>query len=134
MEFSPVKVLQLCGLCLSAIAAGCGHTNLSDLPTGQSQVTATHNPLVALYTIQPPSPATVFVEFGSDTNYGRATSTQATPGDGSPLGIYVAGMRANTTYHMRAVIQFADGRMAMDPDHTFKTSSFDPKILPAITV
>ena len=35
----------------------------------------------------------------------------------------VAGMRANTTYHMQAVVQLADGGSATDADHAFVTGA-----------
>ena len=85
-----------------------------------------------MYTVHPAQAATVFVEFGTDTKYGLTTWKQQTPADGSPLTILVAGMRANTTYHMRANLEFADGPTAVDQDHTFKTGNFDPAILPNI--
>lgn len=62
------------------------------------------------------------VEYGPDTTYGFSTSQQRI----DPVGlasIEVAGMRANTTYHMRAHLQFDDGAQATDTDHTFTTGS-----------
>ena len=115
---------------LTLAIAGCA----SQVPVGPSQVTPTNNPLVALYTIQPPSPALVSVEFGPTTSYGQATGEFATPADGGTVSIEVAGMRANATYHMRAVVRFPDGTVGTDQDHTFKTGSIGPAVLPPITV
>jgi arylsulfate sulfotransferase len=80
-------------------------------------VTTTANPQVALYTVTPSSAGNVSVQFGTDTTYGLTTWTQASTG--SAIGLLVAGMRPNTEYHMRAVVQFSDGAQFSDADHTF---------------
>ena len=83
-------------------------------------VTATGNPQVARYTVLAPCDAGVSVDFGPDTTYGLRTGTQQAdearlvPETRQPprrcrLNVLVAGMRASTTYHMRARIEFADG-------------------------
>lgn len=100
---------------------------------GPGQVTTTKNPQVALYTINPPGSANVSIQFGPDTNYGLTTWSQATPAGGGPVSIYVAGMRANTAYHMRATVQFAGAGSVDDADHTFTTSSLPTAILPQIS-
>lgn len=115
---------------LALAIAGCAN----QVPAGPSQVNSTKNPQVALYTIQPPSPALVSVEFGPTTGYGQTTGEFATPAGGGPVAIEVAGMRANSTYHMRAVVRFPDGTDGTDQDHTFKTGSIDPAILPPRSV
>jgi arylsulfate sulfotransferase len=96
-------------------------------------VTSTNNPQVALYSISPPSDAKVSVQFGTGTGYGLTTWTQSTPSGGGPVSIYVAGMRANTLYHMRAVVQFSDGATVNDADHSFTTAALSASILPTIT-
>ena len=101
---------------------------------GPSAVTQTNNPQVALYTIQPSNPGKVSVEFGPTTSYGFTTWEKPTPEDGSPVKILVAGMKANTTYHLRAVVKFNDGRVGMDSDQTFKTGSLPAEILEGTTV
>ncbi len=101
------------------------------LTTGQ--VTATANPQVAQYTISPPFPGTVTVSFGTTTSYGLQTSGKTSPFGGGPVSIYVAGMLANTVYHMRASIQFDNGISATDVDQTFKTSSYPANTLTEIT-
>ena len=111
---------------LLTVVIGC---NDAHLPAEPSTVTATNNPQVALYTVQPSSPAEVSVEFGPTTAYGSVTSEKPTPTDGSPVKIYVAGMKANTLYHMRAVVKFNNGQVGMDEDHTFTTTSFPAEIL-----
>ena len=69
-------------------------------------VAPTANPQVALYTITPPDDASVTIQFGQTTNYGLTTWTQPTPTGGGAVGTFVAGMLANTTYHMQATVKF----------------------------
>ncbi len=116
---------------LIAFTIGC---NTRHVTAGASTVAGTKNPLVALYTISPPAAATVAIQFGPTTSYGFVTSEQAAPEGGGPVSIYVAGMRANTTYHMRAMVKFSNGDVGLDGDHTFTTSSFPAAILPGATV
>jgi arylsulfate sulfotransferase len=96
-------------------------------------VASTNNPQVALYTITPPADANVSIEFGPGANYSLTTWTQPTPSGGGPISIYVAGMRANTLYHMRAVIEFSGSSTVEDSDHTFTTSSLPAAELPTVT-
>src|SRR5215472_10300888 len=96
-----------------------------DLP---ASVTPTSHPLVAKFTIMIPSKSAVVVEFGSDTNYGWNTSPVPAPPNGGSVSILVAGMKAQTVYHMRARIQLSHGKWITTPDQTFTTGA-----LPAIT-
>jgi len=96
-------------------------------------VAATPNPQVALLTISPPDDSNVSVQFGTDTNYGLSTWTQPATETSGPVSLFVAGMRANTLYHMRAVIQFSDGTQFMDADRVFTTGALPPNQLPALT-
>jgi arylsulfate sulfotransferase len=96
-------------------------------------VAATANVQVALYTIAPPAAGNVSVQFGTDTNYGLTTWTQPAPQGGGPVSLFVAGMRANTPYHMRGVVQFSDGTQFMDADQTFTTGAIPAALLPTIT-
>jgi len=98
-----------------------------------SGVFATNNPQVALYTYAAAQAASVSVEFGTDTTYGMDTWVQNIPAGGGAVQILVAGMLANTTYHMRADVAYADGTQAVDQDHTFVTGGVTPDRLPAIT-
>jgi hypothetical protein len=99
----------------------------------QAGVFATANPQVALYAYAAPQAASVSVEFGTDTTYGTHTWAQNIPAGGGAVQILVAGMLANTTYHMRADVAYADGTQAVDQDHTFVTGGMSPDRLPAIT-
>ena len=96
-------------------------------------VAATPNPQVALLAISSPDDSNVSVQFGTDTNYGLSTWTQPATETSGPVSLFVAGMRANTLYHMRAVIQFSDGTQFMDADRVFTTGALPPNQLPALT-
>ncbi len=102
--------------------------------TIQAGVLATANPQVALYAYAVPQAASVSVEYGTDTTYGMHTWAQNVPAGGGAVQILVAGMKANTTYHMRADVTYADGTQAVDQDHTFITGGLSPDRLPAIAV
>lgn len=96
-------------------------------------VSATANPLVASYKLSPGVDATVSVSFGTGTDYGLQTWSQATAN--GAVSIFVAGMRQNTTYHMRASVQLPNGNSLQDGDHTFKTTDFPSSVaLPSTTV
>jgi len=97
-------------------------------------ITPTQNPQVARYTIVPPSGATVTIDFGADTTYGLQTWAVPAPLDGSPVSILVAGMRAFTTYHMRARMNLPDGSQSFDSDHAFNTGGLPPERIPQVTV
>ena len=96
------------------------------LPAGQ--VGATDNPQVALYTMTLPFPGSITVSFGPDTNYGLNTWAQSTATAGGQVSIFVAGMLASTTYHMRASVTFSNGITANDTDHTFTTKAVPPSM------
>lgn len=100
------------------------------LPTGQ--VTATDNPQVALYTISLPFPGSVSVNFGPTTSYGHTTWSRTTNTAG-PVSVFVAGMLAQTAYHMAATVQFANGITASDTDHTFTTGAIPAAAVRSIT-
>ncbi|MGC9293229.1 MAG: aryl-sulfate sulfotransferase [Acidobacteriaceae bacterium] len=94
------------------------------------QVLQTANPQVALYSIYLPQPGTATIQFGPDTGYGLETWAQpspATPNNyGGQVNIEVAGMRASTQYHMRALVTLASGTTFTDSDHTFTTGAAPP--------
>ena len=116
-------------LALLAVMVAIPSCNQARVSAGPSSVMPTKNPQVALYTIHPPSPAKVSIEFGPSTAYGLTTWEKPTSEDGSPVSIFVAGMKANTTYHMRAIVKYNSGKVFMDDDHVFKTGSLPPQIL-----
>jgi hypothetical protein len=87
---------------------------------------------VASYAISPAAPGNVSVQFGLDTNYGLTTWTQPIPAGGGPVSLFVAGMKGNTLYHMKGVVQFADGTQYVDPDMTFTTGAVPTALLPGL--
>jgi arylsulfate sulfotransferase len=97
------------------------------------QVSATANTQVALYSISPGAAGKVSVQFGPDKNYGLTTWTQPVPQAGGTVSLFVAGMKANSTYHIQGMVQFSDGTQFMDSDQTFVTGSPPPVQLPTIT-
>lgn len=102
------------------------------VPSGQ--VTATNNPQVALYTIAPPLGGSALVQFSTDTSYGFTTSTATAAGGNAPVAIEVAGMRASTPYHMRAIVSLSNGAQFTDADHVFTTGAINSAQLPQISV
>jgi arylsulfate sulfotransferase len=105
---------------------------LTVMPSGQVAVTS--NPQVALYTLTLPAGATARIEFGMDTIYGKETWSQAPPAAGGSVSLFVAGMLASTTYHLRAAVVAADGTQSLDADHTFTTAALPNAEAPAVTV
>lgn len=131
------RLLILSFFTASAIfMVSCGNRDpnapLPELSSGS--VAATANPLVAQYTISPAQAASVYVEFGTDTRYALQTSAQQTPSGGGKVSILVAGMKQNTTYHMRAVVTYPDGAVQYDTDHTFTTGSIPSNRIPQASV
>jgi arylsulfate sulfotransferase len=117
----------------SAIGNGVNGSTLDPPASSTPQLTAglvsaTLNPQVARYTIVPPRSGSVTVEFGPDTNYGLQTAPSR------QFSVLVAGMRAFTTYHMRARMDFDDGTQMFDSDHTFTTGGLPPERVPKTTV
>jgi arylsulfate sulfotransferase len=101
------------------------------VPPGTLAPTA--NGQVALYTISPVAAGNVSVQFGLETNYGLTTWAQPVPTGGGPVSLFVAGMKANTLYHIRGVVQFADGSQFLDADQQFTTVGLPTAVLPVIS-
>jgi arylsulfate sulfotransferase len=121
------------GLLVTVMSLGCG----SSRPQTVS-VAKTAHPLVAQYSISHAIPGfSAWVEFGTDTNYGRQTSVAASsPTDVAiqKLNILVAGMKPQTTYHMRAHASWPGGSW-VDHDRTFTTGAVPSSIqLPTLAV
>jgi hypothetical protein len=92
------------------------------------------NPLVAQYVVSAPAGSSVAVQFGPDTNYGFTTSATAVPDGETSVTVLVAGMKQNSTYHMRAVTTLADGSQQQDGDRTFTTGTVSSDSVPASSV
>ncbi|HET9178049.1 MAG TPA: aryl-sulfate sulfotransferase [Terriglobia bacterium] len=101
---------------------------------GPVTVSATNNPLVAQYSMAVPNGGSVRIEFGPDTSYGLDTWEQSPPSGGGQVNILVAGMRASSTYHMRAVVDLPGGLQFRDVDHAFQTGVPPVNRIPAISV
>ena len=106
---------------LASVACGSGNSVPFEIA-----VAATSHPLVAQYSIYHfHQGLSAWVEFGTDTNYGRQTSVMTnsvTTLGGQTLNILVAGMKQQTTYHMRAHVDWAGGSF-VDQDQTFTTGA-----------
>ena len=104
-------------------SVGCGSGNFTPPVT---VISPTAHPLVAQYSLRHfHSGLTAWVEFGTDTTYGRQTSVMTdadsvTLSGGQVLNILVAGMKPQTTYHMRAHVDWSGGSW-VDQDQTFTT-------------
>ena len=118
-------MLLAAALALSVCSVGCGGSV-------SGAVTHTQNPLVAEYTVSVPAGSTAAVEFGPDTNYGFITSP--TTATAPTVSVLVAGMKQNSTYHMRAVVTYANGNKAFDNDHVFTTGSAPSGRIPIMAV
>jgi arylsulfate sulfotransferase len=112
---------------------GCGGGINNAQPSGS--VSATQHPLVAQYDVVVPRPgASTWVEFGTDTTYGRQTLATTTTQIWQTVNVLVAGMRPRTMYHMRAHAEWNGGSW-VDQDRTFKTGAIPPSIVvPTFTV
>jgi len=132
------RIVLACSVCaVLLLSVGCGSPASTD-PHQLISVSSTANPLVAQYNLRLFKPgSSAWVEFGTDTNYGRRTSavTDSTPSTGvSSLNILVAGMMPQTTYHMRAHVSNNDGEW-VDQDRTFTTGSLPQGVVaPHVTV
>jgi arylsulfate sulfotransferase len=106
---------------LLLISAGCATSSFTPFETG---VTPTANPLVAQYSVRHYRAGfSAWVEFGTDTTYGRKTSVVSDSSsipNGAVVNVLVAGMLPQTTYHMRAHVDGPTGPW-VDDDHSFTT-------------
>src|SRR5690349_9516120 len=130
---------KILGLCLVSTAGvlmlACGGSTSTKAPTVTGSVTSTSNPLVAQYSVTSGCAGYAMVVFGPDTSYGRNTNWVQVSAN-QKADILVAGMRASTTYHMRAqTLCSGTNETAMTTDTTFKTGALPPSIpFPQMTV
>jgi hypothetical protein len=116
------------------LSLGCATSTFVPWETG---VSPTANPLVAQYSVRHYHPGfTVWVEFGTDTTYGRKTSVVSNfvnEGGAAVVNVIVAGMRPQTKYHMRAHVDSPTDSW-VDQDHTFTTGALPNLPFPKIAV
>jgi hypothetical protein len=107
----------------------------SEPETGYSfpSIFPTTHPFVAKYTITLVKGVEVTVQFGLTTAYGRSTAPVPSPPGGGAVSILIAGMKASTTYHVRARIQWPDGKWLDTPDQTFTTGALPNIALPTLS-
>ncbi len=122
---------------LAFLLSACAFLSACGVPTRPStvlktSVSSTQNPLIAQYTVGSGCAGQVMVEFGPDTSYGRSTAWYPIASF-EPLPILVAGMRASTTYHMRARRK-CSGQTDMAPDSTFTTGALPAIAFPVLHV
>lgn len=131
MKPSAVVFLAVSIGCAFMLACGAG----SDIPRIPIvSVTSTGNPLVAQVLVRTECAGQAMVEFGPDTSYGRSTAWYALPGSLGTTSILVAGMKASTTYHLRAQAQCGDTTLNSG-DLTFTTGALPSTIpFPALQV
>jgi hypothetical protein len=130
---APAAISQSTNAVVQAALTSAPQTNYATATVAlvqPGQVTETANPQVAEYAIYLPQPGKATIQFGPDTGYGLETWAQpspATPNNyGGQINMEVAGMRASTTYHMRALVTLANGTTYTDSDHTFTTGAAPP--------
>jgi len=125
-------------LSVAVLATGCGRssqTTVTDpVSIGPATVSPTSNPLVAQYSVNVSAASSVWVQFGPDTTYALATSSELVPAGGGTVKFLVGGMRASTLYHMQAVAQLSDGSLVKDSDQTFTTGAMPADEIPSVQV
>lgn len=103
------------------------------IPLTEIALSVTPNPgcvLAAVATVVTDAPADIVVEFGPDTQYGRRTNTTS----GATTHTFdVLGLRADSTYHIRATAKDGNGTQLSSDDVPFLTGPL-PASIPAITV
>ncbi len=140
VSFQPQHAGEVTGALTIELSGASGQTQSSvqlsgtgvALAPGESLLTKTVNPLVALYTLRPTRQGSIAVEFGTDTTYGRKTGSVSTVEGNGPVSILVAGMLQHTAYHMRAVMTGRNGSITYDKDHIFVTGALPPASLPTL--
>lgn len=128
-----VLIACVCGCFLSCGSAD----NRPSIHSPVTSVSATKNPLVAQYFISSQRGGQARVEFGPDTSYRMQTAWYAISPGQRGIAILVAGMRASTTYHMRAEV--SDGTSGVgadwfDQDHVFVTGPLPSIQFPTLMV
>jgi arylsulfate sulfotransferase len=126
-------VWESIGIALCSALLGCGASSAPGAPV--ATVGPTQNLQVAKYQVIEFGPANIWVEFGPTTSYGMQTSSVSTQLNNTQSAtILVAGMKASTTYHMRAHVDYSSGLSWIDQDQTFKTGALPANSQTSVTV
>jgi arylsulfate sulfotransferase len=89
-------------------------------------VAKTANGQVASFTINLPAGSSVSANFGTTTSYGLNTWSVPAPSGGGSVQVLVAGMLAETPYHIEGLVSLPGGITYKDKDNTFTTSQSIP--------
>lgn len=123
-----ILLLEMFIACVFMLACG-----VANDPPSVVEVMNTQNPLVAHFNVASSCAGQAMVEFGPDTSYGRSTSWYPVAGHYRRISILVAGMKASTTYHMRAQVQ-CGGNTTPSADLTFATGPLPSTPFPNVQI
>jgi len=126
------RLIPIVGVCTYLLACGSANNRLS-IDSPLTSVSSTKNPLVAKYFVSIQTGGHARVEFGTDTSYGRQTAWYSVPPGGSGVAILVAGMKASTSYHMRAEVLSGETSW-LDKDWLFVTGPLPSTRFPILVV
>jgi arylsulfate sulfotransferase len=135
--FKSKPVLFCAVLAVCTFMSACGGSSFNDPPgIASTSVASTANPLVAQVNVTAALGCSgqIMIEFGPDTTYGRNTAWASAPAYLSTTSFLVAGMRASTTYHMRAVAGCGGSATLSGQDMTFTTGPLPALPFPTLTV
>lgn len=122
------------GIHVAPFASGTAISGAELMVASEGIVTRTANPQVAQYQLTLPVGASTEIAFGLDQSYGLKTWTQTTAAEGGQIKLLVAGMKAFSTYHLRANVTLSDGTRFNDSDHLFTTGGLDSAHVPLLSV
>jgi arylsulfate sulfotransferase len=126
-----LQLITIVGACSCVLA--CGSIDGPSIDSPVTSVSPTQNPLVAKYFVSSKKGGQARIEFGIGTSYGRQSAWYSLPPDASGVTILVAGMKASTTYHMRAQIR-SGGTSWFDKDRLFTTGPLPSIEFPTLVV
>jgi arylsulfate sulfotransferase len=130
--WSSLRLVAIAAVCNYVLACGSAKDGPSIDPPVTS-ISSTRNPLVAKYFVSGQNGDRARVEFGTDTSYGKQTAWYTVPPGESGVAILVAGMKASTTYHMRAEV-LSGLSSWLDKDRVFVTGHVPSAKFPALVV
>lgn len=127
-----LRLIPIVGVCSLLLACGSENEH-SSIDSPVTSLSPTKNPLVAKYFVSSQNGGKAIVVFGTDTSYGRQTAWYEMPPGGLGVAILVAGMKASTTYHMRAEV-LSGGTSWFDRDRVFATGPLPSTEFPTLVV